>query len=187
MVNLLHTFQGQDNSVLQNKTSKSICLDSPLEDKIRENFMEITPDIKILNIAYSIAREKKFKHVIFVTKDVNLRLKARSIGLETQNYNSGIVEDLSEIYTGLKTMENIGQDIFDDLYKKPHEIQKSKLGKEVEFLFNENVILKNGSKSALAFFDGNSQTVRLIQPKSCYGMWPQNWIPICSPCMTTFP
>ena len=36
------------------------------------------------------------------------------------------------------------------------------------------MILKNGSKSALAFFDGSRETVRLIQPRICYGIKPRN-------------
>ncbi|MBU0973667.1 MAG: PhoH family protein [Proteobacteria bacterium] len=161
-------------SIDKGKGRIAICLDSPLEDKIKENFIEITPDIKILNIAFSIARKKRFKNVIFVTKDVNLRLKARSIGLRTENYNSRFVEDLSEIYTGMKLLENINTDVFDDLYKKPYETKKSRLGKTIEFFSNENLILKNGSKSALAFYDGTSQTIRLIQPRICYGIQPRN-------------
>ncbi|MBA3012760.1 MAG: PhoH family protein [Proteobacteria bacterium] len=161
-------------SIDKGKGRIAICLDSPLEDKIKENFIEITPDIKILNIAFSIARKKRFKNVIFVTKDVNLRLKARSIGLRTENYNSRFVEDLSDIYTGMKVLENINADVFDDLYKKPYETKKSRLGKTIEFFSNENVILKNGSKSALAFYDSNNQTIRLIQPRICYGIQPRN-------------
>lgn len=152
----------------------AICLDSELEDKIRENFTEMTPDIKILNIAYSIARKKRFKNVVFITKDVNLRLKARSIGLQTENYNSKFVQDLSDMYTGLTVMENIDARVFADLYKKPYETKVSTLGREVNFFSNENVILKNGSKSVLAFFDGNAQTLKLIQPKICYGIQPRN-------------
>ncbi len=154
--------------------SISIRLDTSLSPIIKDNFYEITPDIRILNIAYSIAKKHKFKNVIFVTKDVNLRLKARSIGLKTENYNSKFVKDISDMYTGLKVVENITSDVFDDLYQKPYDASIDRLGTDQEFYANENVILKNGSKSALAFFDGGSQTVRLIQPRICYGIKPRN-------------
>ena len=154
--------------------SIAIRLDTALDPIIKENFNDITPDIRILNIAYSIAKKHDFQKVIFVTKDVNLRLKARSIGLKTENYNSQFVENISDMYTGLKVVENIASDVFDDLYQKPYEAPTSRLGGEFEFYSNENVILKNGSKSALAFFDGGSQTVKLIQPRICYGIKPRN-------------
>ncbi|MCP3876680.1 MAG: PhoH family protein [Desulfobacteraceae bacterium] len=152
----------------------SIVLDVPLFEKIKENFIEITPDIKILNIAYSVAKKHKFKNVIFVTKDVNLRLRARSIGLKTENYNSKYVENISEMYTGLKVIENVQEDVLEDLYQKPYETQISRIDENKSLLCNENVILKNGSKSALAFFDGMSKTIKRIQPRICSGIKPRN-------------
>ncbi len=151
-----------------------IRLDAPLDEVVKKNFNEITPDIKILNIAYTVAKKRKFKHVIFVTKDVNLRLRARSIGLKTENYNSRFVENISDMYKGLKVVDNVSDDIFDDLYKKPYEADIKRFETEETFLANENVILKNGSKSALTIFDGASQTVKRIQPRICYGIKPRN-------------
>jgi len=78
------------------------------------------------------------------------------------------------MYTGLQVVENIGPDVLDELYQKPYETPMARLGQNMEFFSNENLVLKNGSKSALAFFDGSSQTVRLIQPRICYGIRPRN-------------
>ena len=152
----------------------SIRLDMELDQKIKENFNEITPDIKIMNIAYVIAKQHDFKNVIFVTKDVNLRLRARSIGLKTENYNSKYVENLSDMYTGLKTVENVGSEVFEQLYAKPYETDTDRLSLDQKLYINENVILKNGSKSALAWFDGNVEKVRLVQPQVCFGIRPRN-------------
>ena len=84
---------------IDNGDSK-ICirLETPLDDVIKKNFNEINADIHILNIAYTVAKKHNFKNVVFVTKDVNLRLRARSIGLKTENYNSKYVENLSDMY-----------------------------------------------------------------------------------------
>jgi PhoH-like ATPase len=152
----------------------AIRLDSALDPIIENNFNEITPDVRIINIAYAIAKENDFKNVVFVTKDVNLRLKARSIGLKTENYNSQYVENISEMYTGMKVVSNISSHVLDELYQKPYETDTQSLGEDVSLYANENVILKNGSKSALAYFDGVSQSVKLIQPRICYGIKPRN-------------
>jgi len=151
-----------------------IRLEAPLDDVVKKNFNEITPDIKILNIAYTVAKKRNFKHVIFVTKDVNLRLRARSIGLKTENYNSRFVENISDMYKGLKVVENVPDDIFDDLYQKPYEANINRFETEDTFFTNENVILKNGSKSALTVFNAASETIKRIQPKICYGIKPRN-------------
>ncbi len=152
----------------------SIRLDMEIDQKIKENFNEITPDIKIMNIAYVIAKQHDFKNVVFVTKDVNLRLRARSIGLKTENYNSKFVENPSDIYTGLRTVENVSAETFDELYAKPYETSCDNLETDREFLINENVILKNGSKSALAWVDGNDRIIKLVQPQVCSGIKPRN-------------
>jgi PhoH-like ATPase len=160
---------------IDNGDSK-ICirLETPLDDVIKKNFCEITSDVRILNIAYTVAKKNDFKNVIFVTKDVNLRLRARSIGLKTENYNSKYVENLSEMYTGLKVVENVQEEVLDRIYQKPYEMEPSEIHTDTQLFNNENLILKNGSKSALAFFDGNSQVIRRIQPSSCFGIKPRN-------------
>jgi PhoH-like ATPase len=151
-----------------------ICLDEALDDRIKENFSDITPDIKILNIAYTVAKKNRFKNVVFVTKDVNLRLRARSIGLKTENYNSRFVKDLSDIYTGMRVVANVDPQVFDSLYKKPFEAPVSGLGEALDLYTNENLVLKNGSNSALAVYDGTTRTIRSIQPQICYGIKPKN-------------
>jgi PhoH-like ATPase len=156
------------------KGAISICLDVPLDELVKKNFTEITSDIKILNIAYTVAKKHQFQNVIFVTKDVNLRLRARSIGLKTENYNSKFVENLSDMYTGLEVVQHVPSTVFDTLYKKPFEVPASVLGMDRSFYTNENLILKNGSNSALAVYDGQHQTIKLIQTKVSYGIKPRN-------------
>lgn len=152
----------------------SILLEVPLDEKIRENFNVITPDVRILNIAYTLAKKHDFTNVVFVTKDVNLRLRARSIGLKTENYNSKYVENISDMYTGLKTLDNVGEELLDEFYQKPCEIHISRLGIKDEFFSNENFIIKNGSKSALGIFDEAGQSLKRVQPRTCYGIKPRN-------------
>jgi len=152
----------------------SILLEVPLDEKIRKNFNVITPDVRILNIAYTLAKKHDFTNVVFVTKDVNLRLRARSIGLKTENYNSKYVENLSDMYTGLKILDNIGEELLDEFYQKPGEIHISRLGITGKLFSNENFILKNGSKSALGMFDEAGQSLKRIQPRTCYGIKPRN-------------
>jgi PhoH-like ATPase len=152
----------------------SILLEVPLDEKIRENFNVVTPDVRILNIAYTLAKKHDFTNVVFVTKDVNLRLRARSIGLKTENYDSKYVENLSDIYTGIKTLDLVDETILDELYQKPGEIHISRLGIKDKLFSNENFIIKNGSKSALGIFDEAGQSLKRIQPKICYGIKPRN-------------
>lgn len=152
----------------------SILLEMPMDEKVKKNFTSVTPDVRILNIAYCHAQKHGFNQVVLVSKDVNLRLRARSIGLKTENYNSKYVKNLSEIYTGLRVIENVAPDLIADLYQKPYELPADRFSAEPALLANENMILKNGSHSALAYFDAESQTIRRIQSGTCYGVKPRN-------------
>lgn len=152
----------------------SILLEVPLDEKIRNNFNIITPDVRILNIAYTLAKKNEFKNVIFVTKDVNLRLRARSIGLKTENYNSRYVENISKMYTGLRIIENAPDEILDEFHQKPYEMNISRLELKNKPFHNEHFIIKNGSKSALGVFDESAQALKRIQPRTCYGIKPRN-------------
>jgi PhoH-like ATPase len=78
------------------------------------------------------------------------------------------------MYTGLQVLEHVSPQVFDALYKKPFEVPMSVLEMDTTFYTNENLILKNGSNSALAVYDGPRQFVRLIQPTVCYGIKPRN-------------
>ncbi|MGA1199237.1 MAG: PIN domain-containing protein, partial [Candidatus Latescibacterota bacterium] len=83
----------------------SIALERDFHADLARNFSPSKPDHHILNVAYHLAQENKSREVILVTKDVNLRLKAKSIGLVAQDYKTDQVKDLSALYTGYRTEE----------------------------------------------------------------------------------
>ena len=66
---------------------------------LKLSFGERTPDHEILNIAYRLARKNVKVQVILVTKDVNLRMKAKAVGLTAQDYRNDHVKDISTLYS----------------------------------------------------------------------------------------
>ncbi|THB77940.1 MAG: PhoH family protein [Desulfobacteraceae bacterium] len=158
----------------EGKGKVSICLEKEIDPEIKQNFKDIGADLRILNTAYLIAKENQFKHVTLVTKDVNLRLKARSVGIHAENYHSKYVENLSDMYTGVRVIDNTPDQVFDEIHARPYQVELAKLNGSCEPLANENIVLKNGSRSALACFNKRTQTVNRITTKSCYGVTPRN-------------
>jgi PhoH-like ATPase len=55
-------------------------------------------DHRIINAALTLAESEKGKAVILVTKDINLRLKAKAIGLPSEDYETGKVKDVDESF-----------------------------------------------------------------------------------------
>jgi PhoH-like ATPase len=78
------------------------------------------------------------------------------------------------MYTGFQVVEPVLPTVFDALYKKPFEVPESVLNMETSFYTNEHLILKNGSNSALVVYDGQRQSIKLIQSKTSYGIKPRN-------------
>ncbi len=130
-----------------------------------KKFGEVTNDHKILNVCILLQTEYPKRKVILVTKDANLRVKARALGIEAQDYEAGKVKTDS-LYTGKQTIHNLDTDIIDDLYKKKH-ISIDQLNKRIKNT-NEYLIIKSTDerKSALAFCDKEAKVVNLITKDS---------------------
>ncbi len=133
-------------------------------------------DHRILNAALHLSEEEKKKQVILVTKDINLRLKAKAMGVRAEDYETGKVKDLDSLYTGKTQIDNFDQELIDSLYKS-HSISIDKI-REVQKDFtphnNHYYILKGSKSSTLAFYNANDQTMDQVEKRSYYGIKPRN-------------
>jgi PhoH-like ATPase len=58
-------------------------------------------DNQIIAVAMHLHKEQSKRPVILVTKDINMRIKARALGLDAQDYfNDKVLEDTDLLYTG---------------------------------------------------------------------------------------
>ena len=55
-------------------------------DKVKENLRVQNVDAEIINLAYCLKESDQDKEVIIVSKDVNLRLKAKALGIMAQDF-----------------------------------------------------------------------------------------------------
>ena len=168
-----HIFNG-GVSIGEGKGKISVRLESAFHEKLKDNFSSSQADHRILNAAYHIAVDQGFDQAVLVTKDVNLRMKAKSIGLTAENYRSDHVKNPAELYKGLSVLENVDGSLIDLLFQSPYEIPVGALDPGAPLLANEFLILRNGRKSALGYFDVASETVQRIENHSCFGIRPRN-------------
>ena len=154
----------------------SVCLDREFHEKLKPNFAPDKPDHHILNAAYHIAQENSFERVFLVTKDVNLRMKAKSIGLMAQDYNTDRVQAPADIYKGSRMVTEIPASVIDQLYCKPFELDASVFDTDEAnpLLANEYLVMRNGSKSALGVYLPQLRMIRRIDTQTCYGIRPRN-------------
>lgn len=143
-------------------------------DDLRLAFENRTPDHEILNVAYQLSREFRRREIILVSKDVNLRMKAKALGLLAQDYRNDHVKDISSLYTGIRLKEHVESDLVDRMYAQPFAVEPSALGLEPPLVPNEYLIIRNGKKSALATYDSENTLVRRVDKISAYGISPRN-------------
>ena len=84
-----------------------IKLEQKFHPDLTFNFTTSNPDHHILNIAYCLSKEAPQRPVIVVSKDVNLRMKAKSIGLMAEDYKTDHVKDVSKLYTGYRIVNDL--------------------------------------------------------------------------------
>ena len=140
---------------------------------VEATFNEDSPDNRIINCAYKIHQDNLDQSLILVSKDTNMRLKARSLGLEAEDYTTDAVDNVSEIFSGIKLIEDVSStDI--DLICQSHGVEVDEI-KSVEMPNpNENFILRNGQKSILASYDPFDKKIVQIDKPDAYGIIPRN-------------
>ncbi|MFZ6008996.1 MAG: PhoH family protein [Bacteroidota bacterium] len=138
-----------------------------------EVFNEVKADHRILNSALQLQKEGKDKRVILVSKDVNLRLKAKALGLQAEDYTTGKVQNISSLYSGKTIVEEADPDVINLLYEKGYCLPEELLGKMAP-LRNHYYIFKSGKKSALAYFNPFNGMLEHVEKRGVYGVKPRN-------------
>ena len=85
---------------------------------MKDSFSDDTPDHRILAVTEYISEKMKGQKVILVTKDMNLRMKARSLGLQAEDYKTDQVEDLDfAINRSVREIEGIDTEVITGFMK----------------------------------------------------------------------
>jgi len=140
-------------------------------------FREDTPDHRILSSVLDV--QNKFKdnrQVILVTKDVNLRTKAKALGVFSEDYTTDRISSIEDLYRGKEVVENFDDDLIVQLYHPPYEIPARKIIKEykLDAVANKYFIFKNSSRSILTSLNFNLETFSKLDKKPAYGIMPRN-------------
>jgi PhoH-like ATPase len=136
-------------------------------------FDEKKPDHKILNAALSLKEAHPDRKVILVTKDINLRLKAKSLNLIAEDYETGKVKHVADLYSGKTVFERMNSDKISKLYKDGFsEVEEFMDPKLVSA--NGYYILKSTKNSALCYYNPALQRIEKVEKSQAYGIRPKN-------------
>ncbi|MDR1091665.1 MAG: PhoH family protein [Prevotella sp.] len=145
-----------------------------LQNKIIDTFPERTPDHRILSAVLDISERNPKEKTILVTKDINLRMKARAIGLVAEDYINDKVPDIFLFERQHKTFSDISSALIDDLYANPAGVDIDAFDLETSVNPNECFVMKNGRKSVLARYNPFTRKIKKIDKQICYGIQPRN-------------
>ncbi len=152
----------------------SIETGKPFSDQMRQSFPENTPDHRILAIAEYISVKNQGKQVTLVTKDINLRMKAKSIGVMAGDYESDKVQNIDEIYKAIYTLENIDDTLISKVYEDEEGIPAKKIKLSPQPNPNQYFILKGNRSSALVHYDHANTMFNRVLKQKAYGIEPRN-------------
>ncbi len=154
------------------KGKVKVLLNGDKGNRTKNIFTENTADHKILSAALGLKDTEPEKRVVLITKDINLRVKAKSLELPSEDYETGKIREVSELYTGKKIVEGIDPKLINKLYKNS-SVSWNEFFEE-EPIKNQYFIFKSDSNSILAYYNGLDGFIHKIGKKTVYGITAKN-------------
>lgn len=139
-----------------------------------EVFGERKADHRIINAALSLKEENPGRKVVLISKDINLRLKAKSLNLAAEDYLTGKVKDIHDLYTGKSVIENVTRKAIDKLYQDGWCNWKDIV--KTPPVSNHYFILRSKTEgvSALAWFNPHTERIERVNKEPVSGIRPRN-------------
>jgi PhoH-like ATPase len=150
---------------------KIILSNGKLEVDAEKVFADRKADHKILNTVLHLVATEKDARVVLVTKDINLRLKAKGLNLYSEDYETGKIEDIDDLYNGNEVIDNVDSEYIRKLYTIGSSDDLSILPKIID---NHYYIVKNGKSSSLAFYNPMNMLMERVEKLYTYGVKPRN-------------
>jgi PhoH-like ATPase len=146
----------------------------PASTEMQTSFPENTPDHRILAITEYLHRNRNGSPIILITKDINLRMKAKSLGIMAQDYHNDMVQNIENIFDAVQVNEDVDPASISKLYDQPAGLPVSKFGLKQTPLAHQYFIFRNESVSALAHYDPFNKLINRVEKMKTYGIEPRN-------------
>lgn len=167
-----HTLQDWVDLNNGHKGKLKIIIDESESSPTQGIFVEIKNDHKILDAALRLVLDEPKSEVILVTKDINLRLKAKALNLPAEDYKTGRVNDQRMEFVGKTYIEDVDAEVIRKIYQSGHSKKTTILGDAKQN--NHFYILKNCTSSALGFYNPVKNSIERVDKDYAYGIKPKN-------------
>lgn len=130
-------------------------------------------DNKILNSCLIVAKQESKRESILVSKDVNLRLKAKAIGIKAEDYETGKIQNVDNLPTGITVYNDFDQQIIDNLYKD-FAVPLDEIEGKLNIYPNAYYILQGDKSSSLAYYNPFAQQLERVNKQTTFNIKPKN-------------
>jgi PhoH-like ATPase len=148
-----------------------------LGKEIQDVFREDNTDHRVLSVAYEANKGSNGKErIVLVSKDVNLRMKAKALGIPAEDYSTDRISNVEELYSGKTIIEDFDDDILQKFYQSPFEVPAKQIVKKLktEIVPNKYFIMRNSSRSVLTCIDHEQEKFKRVDKQTVYGIKPRN-------------
>ncbi|MCQ2249680.1 MAG: PhoH family protein [Bacteroidales bacterium] len=145
----------------------------PFSEAMKLSFSEPIPDHKILAVAIWIKENHPEKHVVLVSQDINLRMKSRTLSMESQDYKTGKVENAEKLFQGIRLIPNTNDDFVSRLYRES-SVPASESGIDAQFAPNEYFMVGDEHTNALCCYCKQDDAIRKVTKQRASGITPRN-------------
>jgi PhoH-like ATPase len=158
----------------KNKGRVSVVMNEEIEGMQDANkiFGESKADHRILNAALKLQIDYPDCKVTMVSKDINLRLKAKALNLFAEDFQTGKIQNVEDLYEGKRLVENLPSKVIAKLYESGF-IEPEEVGIK-DPIPNQYFILKNGKASALAFYNPITKLFERVEKVNAQRIRPRN-------------
>ena len=147
----------------------------PFSPEFADLFKDDTQDHRILSTAMWVRDTHPGRFVALVTKDINLRLKAKAAGMVAQDYMTGRVKDeiLFDLEKEVMTVEADPMVVQQLAYGQDNSIEWKEVAQK-EPKANQLFKFDLGGTTVCARYDTDRDRIVLVRTKEAYGIRPLN-------------
>lgn len=138
------------------------------------SFVERTADHRILAATYTLREQKKTVRTVLVTKDINLRMKALSMGIEAEDYINDKVTNINIFEKNHETYTNVPAEVIDKMYTGDGSVDVDQLEFASDIEPQECFVLKSIRSSILARYNPFTGKIVRVEKERCFGIEPRN-------------
>ena len=141
---------------------------------LEEAFLEKTPYHLILGATLQLTKDHPETKTILVTKDINLRMKARALGILAEDYITDKVTNMDVFDREELVFDDVNPELIDKLYASNEGVDVDEFSFKSDIDPNDCFVLKSNRASALARYIPSEEKVQRVEKTRAFGIEPRN-------------